>query len=222
MAGPLTGVAMALFAGGVAELDGGSSVAASEESQNVAAAVDELLGQLVIAVESDAPYDRRRFRDWIDADRDGCDTRREVLIAERTRGQIDDCRVIGGRWFSMYDGEVVTDPNLLQIDHLVALGEAWDSGADVWDDARRGRYSNDLGYRNALIAVTVRSNSQKSDHDPTDWVPTRRASWCRYATAWTTVKIRWQLTADPEEVVALRRLFATCRTNPPTAVTLAL
>lgn len=221
MAGPLLGLVLALAAGGVAELDSQPEEAHATEDGEALAAIEELLGQLVVAPESEAAYDRRRFRHWSDLDQDGCDTRQEVLLAERGAGTVDGCEVADGHWYSTYDGMKLTDPRGLDVDHVVALGEAWDSGADVWDDARRERYANDLGYRNSLIAVTARSNRQKSDKDPTEWVPTRRAAWCRYATAWTTVKIRWGLSADVDELAALRELFAECRRPPVTVVPLA-
>lgn len=223
-AGVLVGVTMALVSAGTAELsasDQAAGVADGEQPPEVVEAVEELLGQLEIAEESTAPYDRNAFGDWADLDRDGCKTRAEVLIAERRAGRVEGCQVIGGRWYSTYDGVTATDARALDVDHVVALGEAWDSGAQEWDAERRERYANDVGYRNALIAVTARSNRQKSDKDPADWVPTRRAAWCRYATAWTTVKIRWGLSADVDELAALRELFATCRQPPETLVPLA-
>lgn len=223
-AGPLVGLAIALAGGGLAQLDSAEHTTRSRDVQPsaVTAAVDELLGQLEVAPESQAVYSRTKFRHWSDLDQDGCNTREEVLIAEKREGRTEDCRVVDGSWFSTYDGITVTDPGDLDIDHVVALGEAWDSGADQWNDDdgdRRERYANDLGYRNSLIAVTATSNRQKGDKDPTDWIPPRKVAWCRYATAWTTVKIRWGLTADPDEIAALRTLFAQCRTAPPTTVT---
>lgn len=223
-AGVLVGVTMALVSAGTAELgasDQAAGGADDHQQPEVIEAVEELLGQLEIAEESTAPYDRGAFSHWSDLDRDGCKTRAEVLIAERRAGRVQGCQVIGGRWYSTYDGVTVTDAGALDVDHVVALGEAWDSGAQEWDAERRKRYANDVGYRNALIAVTERSNSQKSDRDPADWVPTRRAAWCRYATAWTTVKIRWGLSADVDELAALRELLATCRQPPETVVALA-
>ena len=66
-----------------------------------------------------------------------------------------------------------------------------------------------IGLWAALIAVTSASNQAKSDHDPPEWRP-RRADWCRYADAWITVKIKWDLSADQREVEALREMLATC------------
>lgn len=225
VAGPIVGLAMALVGGGVASIDDGAQIAAAgDQPAEVLVAIEELLGQLRVQPElARSGYDRDRFAHWSDLDADGCDTREEVLLAERVAGTgtVNVCQVVGGRWYSDYDGLRVTDPRDLDIDHVVALGEAWDSGAKRWDDERRERYANDLGYRDALIAVSATSNRQKSDLDPAEWQPIRTAVWCKYATWWTKTKVRWNLAADAEEMLALRRLFGLCRTPPDTAVTLA-
>jgi hypothetical protein len=217
----VVGVVMAVASGGLAQLSADDPAppapAAAEASAepDVVTAVQEVLGRLEVAPELGRQgYRRSSFRHWVDADGDGCDAREEVLLAERRDGQPDGCEVLGGRWFSVYDSESTTEPGTFDIDHVVALGEAWDSGAKTWTDDRRERYANDLGFRHSLIAVTAGSNRGKGDRDPAEWVPPRRAVWCRYATWWTAVKIRWSLTADEDEVAALRDLFVTC-TSPP-------
>lgn len=102
---------------------------------------------LPAAAEKREGYQRSRFQHWTDEDRDGCDTREEVLIAEsRTAPTIGPgCKVTAGEWFSYYDGQTTTQPRGLDIDHMVPLTEAWDSGACTWSAARRKAYANDLG-----------------------------------------------------------------------------
>lgn len=113
-----------------------------------------LLGQLTVAPEAgSASYDRAKFRHWIDADRDGCDTREEILIARSTvkvkRGT--GCAVTSGRWQSLYDGRTWTRPGDVDIDHAVPLAEAWRSGARTWSPAVRRGFANDLAYRQSLV-----------------------------------------------------------------------
>lgn len=174
-----------------------------------------LVDQLVVAPETGADtYQRDLFGgDWIDADGDGCDTRAEVLIAESlTPAQVDPygCAVVAGDWLSSYDGYTTNDPTELEIDHVVALAEAWRSGASQWDGARRLAFANDLDEPSALIAVTASTNQSKSDRDPASWQPPSTAGWCGFATAWVTVKVRWALTADQAEADALRNMLAPC------------
>jgi hypothetical protein len=157
-------------------------------------------------------YDRDLFPHWVDTDGDRCNTREEVLIAQsRTPAQVDPygCKVLTGDWYSPYDNITTTDPTDLDIDHVVALAEAWDSGAAQWTTGRRRAFANDLDEPAALIAVTSTANRSKSDSDPTQWRP-RPDDWCRYATAWTTVKVKWDLSADHAEVDTLQEMLDTC------------
>ncbi len=84
--------------------------------------------KLPVAAERRRGYDRDKFRHWIDANGDCQDTRDEVLDAE-SRVEVSGCDIAAGRWRSYYDGEVWTDASDVDIDHLVPLAEAWDSGA---------------------------------------------------------------------------------------------
>jgi hypothetical protein len=111
---------------------------------------------------------------------------------------------------SAWDATRVTDPARLDIDHLVPLAEAWTSGASGWDRARRVAFANDLARPDALDAVTAHANRAKGDDDPAGWMPPRRTTWCRYATAWITQKHAWGLTVDADERQALITALATC------------
>lgn len=172
---------------------------------------DPLAG-LVIAAENRAGYDRDLFDHWIDADGDGCNTRYEVLIAEsRTPVRVGaGCTLTGGSWVSPYDGVATTLTSDLDIDHMVPLAEAWDSGANGWTAARRRAFANDLDLDSALIAVTDNLNQQKSDQDPAEWLPPRAAYRCTYVRNWVTIKRKWDLTIDRAEASALRSVLANC------------
>ncbi|MET9479897.1 HNH endonuclease family protein [Streptomyces sp. NPDC006638] len=174
--------------------------------------LDAAITSLPLADESRTGYQRTSFKHWVDADRDGCSTRAEVLIDEsRTAPVIEaGCKVISGEWFSYYDGAVVTAPGGLDIDHMVPLAEAWDSGASGWTPARREAYANDLGAERSLVAVTAKTNRSKSDQDPAQWLPPLADARCTYVTDWVSTKLRWQLTADTAERDALRALAEGC------------
>lgn len=166
-----------------------------------------LVDQLIVAPEgSGAGYDRGLFQHWVDADGDGCDTRCEVLEAERRT----DLPGLATGWLSIYDGYTTNDPSEFDVDHVVALGEAWRSGADTWDAGRRRAFANDLDEPDALIAVTASTNRSKSDRDPAEWQPPNRDAWCQFGLGWVRVKIKWALTADEAEVRAIRNMVAAC------------
>jgi len=120
-----------------------------------------------ISADSDLSYSRTFFKHWIDEDRNGCDTRREVLIAEAlVKPKVGKkCALTGGVWRSSYDGTVVRDASKLDVDHLVPLKEAWRSGAWAWTPKQRQDFANDLQDSRALVAVTLNSNRSKSDGD---------------------------------------------------------
>jgi hypothetical protein len=165
------------------------------------------IAQLRVEPEFPSGYDRGLFRHWIDADGDGCDTRREVLIAESlTPVSVGaGCSISGGEWYSAFDGVSTTDPSSFDIDHFVPLKEAWDSGAHAWDSGTRQRFANDLDYPGSLIAVSASSNRSKGARDPAEWLP-MPSYRCEYVRTWVEVKLRWNLSADPAEVSAIRSL----------------
>ena len=157
--------------------------------------------KLVVSKENSTGYVRSAFKLWTDDDHDGCDTRKEVLIAESkvpvTRKS--NCKITLGRWYSWYDGKTWTNPSDVSIDHVVPLKEAWESGAKSWTSANRERYANDFDFSWSLDAVTNQVNSSKGDKDPTLWLPSLASARCTYAIHWVAVKYRWQLSVDTAE-----------------------
>ncbi|NJC69249.1 HNH endonuclease [Planosporangium thailandense] len=163
------------------------------------------VSRLVVASEVHTGYNRALFPHWIDADHNRCNTRNEVLIAEATtKPKVSStCALSGGRWYSYYDNRYWTRTSDLDIDHVVPLAEAWESGARQWTTSRRQAYANDLGDSRTLAAVTDNVNQSKGDRDPAAWMPPYAGARCRYLGDWVAVKIRWRLTVDRAEKAAL-------------------
>ena len=180
------------------------SAPAYGEEQRLRAAVR----QLSVARETNVGYDREKFQHWIDADGDCQDTRAEVLIAESREGTTGGCVVETGEWFSYYDRETWTDVSDVDIDHMVALAEAWGSGAKRWTGASRKRFANDLRDRRALVAVTDNVNQSKGDRDPAEWMPEH--GQCRYVREWVAIKLRWSLKVNRAEMRRLVELAGGC------------
>ena len=190
-----------------------TSAAPEPQPSSDVAAVLALLDALTVAAEQTGGYDRDLFRHWVDADGDGCDTRREVLIAEAVVAptQGSRCALSDGEWISRYDGLTEQGSGRgFDVDHLVPLAEAWASGAHGWLADRRERYANDLGYEQSLIAVSARSNRSKGAQDPATWLPPEADQHCWYAAAWVHVKTRWSLTVDTAEANTLRGVLSGC------------
>ncbi|WP_328786025.1 HNH endonuclease family protein (plasmid) [Streptomyces canus] len=195
---------------------------AADPGDTIALPVRDALAALPVQDEDRTGYERTKFRHWIDADRDGCSTRAEVLLAEAVTApeQSAGCQLTGGSWYSPYDDAYFTAARALDIDHLVPLAEAWDSGASAWTPKEREAYANDLGDDRALIAVSATSNRSKSDQDLATWQPPAVGYRCTYATDWVAVKTRWQLAIDPAEQTALTGILDSCP-NSPVEVALA-
>nr|WP_235903040.1 HNH endonuclease family protein [Streptomyces sp. 1-11] len=183
--------------------------------------VRDALAGLPVRAEDRTGYERSKFRHWIDADRDGCNTRAEVLKAEAVIAPTQGVRCVlsGGEWYSPYDDRYIDGPRGLDIDHLVPLAEAWDSGAYAWTAKKREDYANDLGDDRALIAVSAASNRSKADQDPSTWQPPAEGYRCQYATDWVADKTRWELSIDAVEQAALTEVLSHC---PDVPVTVAL
>lgn len=170
-----------------------------------------LLGQLGVAAEHGFGYSRDKFAGWRDADRDGCDTREEVLLAEALRTPVRGAGcAVTATWSSRYDAQTVRIASGLDIDHMVPLAEAWHSGAWRWTSATRAAYANDLGYAASLIAVTASTNRSKSDREPHAWMPPNGSFHCTYVARWVAVKARWRLKVNGPEKTFLAKKLTGC------------
>ncbi|MEU0568799.1 HNH endonuclease family protein [Nonomuraea sp. NPDC005983] len=140
-----------------------------------------------------------------------CDTR-EIVLKRDGRGVRRDrsCRAVRGVWYSRYDGRKLTSTAQIDVDHLVPLANAWISGANTWNAARRRAFANDLK-RPELVAVSEKVNLAKGGHSPANWRPPVRGYWCTYARSWITVKHHYDLRVTPREKKALGNMLRTCR-----------
>lgn len=208
-----------------------SAVAQSEQSAEVpdpakapeASGTQALLDSLHVEAEPlRVDYDRDLFDHWSDVDGDSCNTRYEVLAAESLEPveTSDGCRPTSGLWISAFDGTTTTYPLSVDIDHLVPLAEAWDSGASSWSSSRREAFANDEISPLTLIAVSASSNRSKGDRDPAEWLPPAVGYRCEYVAGWVAVKARWELSVDPAEKTAIESVLSSCNdaATQPTAI----
>ena len=202
------GVALVVAISGVA----GNVSAVTEATQKfVANDAKSVLATIRVENEYKTGYKRSLFIHWSDLDGDGCDTREEVLKRDSTsKPQVDPyrCYVVAGDWFSKYDGKTLSDRSDVDIDHVVALKEAWDSGAWSWSESQRKAYANDLTDRRSLIAVNDRVNMSKGDKDPSNWIPPLKSYWCTYLGDWISIKARWDLSMDQSEFGRIKNLLS--------------
>jgi len=189
----------------------GVSSAPSVQAQSTTLDALEVLASIPVQNEYRVGYSRELFPHWLDVDGDGCSAREQVLKRDSvTLPQVDpiNCFVVAGDWLSPYDGRMVRDRTQVDIDHVVALKEAWDSGAWAWSPAYRTAFANDTSDRRSLVAASASSNRQKSDKDPSNWLPTRSSYVCTYLGDWVAVKARWGLSMDRSEHGRIRNVLS--------------
>ncbi|MGW4805234.1 HNH endonuclease family protein [Kitasatospora sp. NPDC004272] len=167
------------------------------------------LGQLAVKTENRTGYSRDLFPHWITIS-GACNTRETVLKRDGS-GVVTDsaCAATSGTWYSPYDGATWHAASDLDIDHVVPLAEAWDSGASAWTTAQRQAFANDLT-RPQLIAVTDSVNQAKGDKDPAEWLPSVTGYRCTYVRAWVQVKYYYNLAVDSAEKTALTNVLNGC------------
>lgn len=174
-----------------------------------AATARTYLASLTVKTENRAGYDRDLFPSWITIS-GTCNTREFILKRDGSNVVTNSaCTATSGSWFSPYDGATWTAASDLDIDHLVPLAEAWDSGAGAWTTPQRQAFANDVT-RPQLIAVTDNVNQSKSDRDPAEWMPSVTSYRCTYVRAWVQVKYYYGLSVDSAEKSALTGYLADC------------
>ena len=190
-----------------------------EQEPGLATAVLETL-----AVKGRAPktgYTRAQFGPaWADVDRNGCDTRNDILKRDLTaityRAKTRNCVVESGTLVDRYSGETINfvKGNIssmeVQIDHVVALSNAWQTGAFKLTADQRKALSNDPLN---LFAVKGRLNSQKGDGDAATWLPPLKSFRCSYVAQQIAVKAKYSLWVTAPEKAAMVSILAKCPTQ---------
>ena len=167
------------------------------------------LGSLRIEPEYETtPYDRSEFPHWDDEDGDGMNTRLEILSLEKV-GDVG--------WYSRWDGEWYAGEGGLSaprfdIDHIVSLKEAWQSGADEWSASDKDTFADDMLN---LTAVTASSNRSKGAKDASEWLPSEASGKCYLLIRVIQVKTKWSLSIDQDEYTTLKELTESCGPGIP-------
>lgn len=153
-------------------------------------------------------------RAWLDVDHNGCDTRNDILARDLTgivrSGQ---CKITAGTLNDAYTGEIIhfvrgeRTSRAVQIDHVVAMQNAWQTGAQQLTQELREEFANDPAN---LRAVDGAANQQKGAGDTATWLPPNRGFRCQYVEAQITVKAKYRLWVTSAEKAAMQRVLARC------------
>jgi hypothetical protein len=159
-------------------------------------------------------YTRAQFTHWSDLDRNGCDARNDTLKRDLTeviyKAGTRDCKVISGLLLDPYSGKVITfssTKSTIDIDHVVALSNAWQTGAAYFDKTKRQQIANDPLN---LLAVDFSLNRQKGDGDAATWLPPLKSYRCDYVARQIAVKAKYGLWVTQPEKGAIIKLLEKC------------
>lgn len=176
-----------------------------------------------LAVKGRAPktgYDRDRlFGTWADPDRNGCDARNDILARDLSNEVLDrdGCKVLSGDFIDPYSGMKISflqgrgTSQLVPIDHIVAVSDAWQKGAFKWDSTKRVNFYNDPLN---LQATQMRLNSQKGDGDAATWLPPLKSYRCAYVARQIAVKAKYAIWVTKAEKSAMKSILAKCPNQP--------
>jgi hypothetical protein len=186
-------------------------------SNTQAAPIDALAALNNLEVKGRAPktgYARSQFPHWSDPDRNGCDARNDTLKRDLTnityKVGTRECKVIAGQLLDPFTGKVINfsaTKVVIDIDHVVALSNAWQTGAAYFDKNKRTQIANDPLN---LLAVDSKLNRQKGDGDAATWLPPYKAFRCEYVARQVAVKAKYGLWVTQPEKVAIDKILSTC------------
>ncbi|GAA3619137.1 hypothetical protein GCM10022223_39940 [Kineosporia mesophila] len=202
---------------------GGSTVSGSDSSDGTTS--DDNSGQkatkvlATLSVKGRAAgtgYDRDEFGSaWKDVDKNGCDTRNDVLkrdlSGEKFRSGTKDCIVVSGTLKDRYTGKAIKftkeDASAVQIDHVVALENAWVTGAFQWTKEKRTELANDPLN---LLAADGPTNSSKGSGDAATWLPANKSFRCDYVARQIAVKAKYGNWVTKAEKKAMSGVLESC------------
>ncbi len=188
------------------------------QADSVASGLSIIEAQVTKGRAAKTGYTRAQFgQTWADVDRNGCDTRNDILkrdlTAEVFKEKTRECVVLSGTLIDPFSGETInfvrgnTSSMEVQIDHVVPLSNAWQTGAFKLSIKERTAFANDPMN---LLAVKGRLNSQKGDGDAATWLPPLKSYRCDYVARQIAVKIKYKLWFTAPEKEAMVRILKSC------------
>ncbi|MEI7561930.1 MAG: HNH endonuclease family protein [Actinomycetes bacterium] len=172
-----------------------------------------------LSVKGRAPktgYSREQFPHWKDPDKNGCDSRNDILKRDLSKvvfkTDTNNCKVIAGTLLDPYSNKLIEfdlskSASTIDIDHVVALSNAWQTGAFQLTLIQRTNFANDPLN---LLAVDFKLNRQKGDADAATWLPPYKSYRCTYVARQVAVKTKYKLWVTAPEKAAISNLLTAC------------
>jgi len=160
-------------------------------------------------------YKRSLYRHWVDDDGDCQNTRAEVLIRDDDDHRVQfktsrHCVVKSGTWLDPYTSSTFTSAGKIDVDHVVPLKNAHESGGWAWSNDKRRRYANFIDSPGHLLAVSATENRRKGAKGPDQYLPPNADYHCEYVALWIRIKRDWELEMTEAEGVAVQRVQDRC------------
>lgn len=161
-------------------------------------------------------YSRAQFLHWSDPDRNGCDARNDILKRDLKnagfKSDTNECKVISGELIDPFSGKILsfnltTSASNIDIDHVVSLSNAWQTGAAYFSKEIRSNLANDPLN---LLAVDAKLNRQKGDGDAATWLPPLKSYRCEYVSRQVAVKFKYSLWVTAPEKSAMMNILQKC------------
>lgn len=214
----LSGAAIELYRQEQAQVVEPTPVAQKSTNTETALAIDALAQLDVKGRAPKTDYARSQFGDGWQVGVTGCNTRNVILQRDLRDVVVNEkCHVISGTLLDPYTGKQIEfvrgqgTSDKVQIDHVVALSNAWQTGAQLLAPERRAELSNDPLN---LLAVEGSVNQQKGDADTATWLPPNKPYRCAYVARQISVKQRYELWVTPAEKEAMARVLSGCDAQP--------
>jgi hypothetical protein len=173
-----------------------------------------ILGLFLFSFQAfSSKYNRKHWHHWIDEDRDCQNTRQEILISrsiEPVKLNSKGCVVHRGKWQDYYFDEILVDSRNVDIDHLIPLKHAHDSGGEDWSREKKKQFANDP---ENLVITNRKYNRMKGAKTIAEWLPLDRKYSCLYASDWVKIKNKYKLKLSSNEEQTIRSLQIHCPQN---------
>jgi hypothetical protein len=166
---------------------------------------------LIFPSLAEAKYVRKEWKHWIDLDKNCLNTREEILKARSKTPIISSkkgCKIKGGTWDDYYYPEIITDIKQADVDHLVPLKHAYDSGGADWSKEKKEKFANDP---ENLVITNKKYNRSKGAKGIDKWLPINREYACRYIKHWMRIKNKYRLSLSESEIHSFKTIQQSCQ-----------
>jgi hypothetical protein len=168
---------------------------------------------IILAITNTAysKYVRKEWKHWSDRDKNCLNTKEEILKARSKSFVLTSkkgCRIKSGSWDDYYYPETINDMKQIDVDHLIPLKHAYDTGGANWSPEKKEQFANDP---ENLVITNKKYNREKGAKGIDQWLPVNKAYACKYVRDWIKVKKKYGLNLLKDELGTIHQIKVNCR-----------